>query len=163
LNEDLQYTTIDTLNPQSRRINLRIKVLSKDEEKTIFSKRDNSEHKMCYFLIGDNTGCINLILWDDLINNIEIDHTYEILNAYITVFNNSMQVSLGKYGSLKEIDEDIETNTEYNLSEKFVKPVRKKSYSSRKYGNGGSKDIYTYKSSRYGSDRRKRSYNKRRY
>jgi len=156
LNEDLEFTTVESLQPKQRNINLRVKAILKNEEKTVVSRRDNSEHRVCNVLIGDETACINLVLWDDQIDEVQLEKTYEITNSYITIFNNSMQVSLGKYGNLQEIDADITPNTDNNLSDRFVERPRyyqSSSYSGSNYGRGSSG--YSHKRRPYSKSRKR--------
>ncbi|MHA1310654.1 MAG: hypothetical protein ACTSQO_06955 [Candidatus Helarchaeota archaeon] len=136
MNEELEFTTIDTLNPRSRNINIKVKVISKGDERTVMSRKDNSDHRVCNVLVGDDTAVMNLVLWDNKIDEIEEDKTYEITNSYVTIFNNSMQISLGRYGNIQETELDITPNTENNVSDKVVERQR---YSrSGGYSRGGS-------------------------
>lgn len=137
MSEEIKYITISDLNERSRYINLKVKTISKNDEKTVKSRKDGSEHRVCNVLVGDASGVVNLVLWDNQIEQVEIGKTYEITNSYITLFRESMQVSLGRYGSIKEIDEDITPNLENNISEQTA--GKRKFYRSKRYSNFGKK------------------------
>ncbi|MBD3228536.1 MAG: hypothetical protein GF329_10145 [Candidatus Lokiarchaeota archaeon] len=137
MSEEIKYITVSDLNERSRYINLKVKSISRNEEKTVKSRKDGSEHRVCNILVGDDTGVINLVLWDNQIDQVELDKSYEITNSYITLFRDSMQVSLGRYGSIKEIDEEITPNMDNNLSERQA--GKRKFYRSKRYSNFGKK------------------------
>jgi replication factor A1 len=125
------------LNQRSRGINVKVRVVEKSEPRTVFSRRDNTEHRVTEALVGDETGSIQLTLWDDAIDEIVVDDVISIKNGYINTFRGSMRLNIGRYGTSEKIEEEIPTvNSENNLSERQVPQ-------------------------RYGSDRRRRSY--RRY
>jgi len=137
LSVEVKFVNVNDLNERSRHINLKVVVVSKGEEKTVISRKDNSEHRVCNFLVGDETGLVNLVLWDDKIDDIEIDSAYELLNAYITIFRNSMQLSLGKYGELKDIEAEITPNQENNISDRIIESPRYDYRGSRQSRFGG--------------------------
>ena len=91
---------ISDLTTTSKRVNVRFRVGSKGEPRDTTS-RDGSSHRVADVLVGDETGSILMSLWDDTINEVEVDSTYKLSNGYITVFRNSMRLSVGKYGHLE--------------------------------------------------------------
>ena len=128
-----EYVKIGSLNSYSRRINVKAKVIEKGEPRTVFSRRDDTEHRVAEALIGDDTGCILLTLWDDAIDEVSIDDVIDIKNGYVNTFRESMRLNVGRYGTREKIDEEIpEVNTENNISEK---PVSRPRYQ-RGYGQG---------------------------
>ena len=126
---------IGELKPTSRRIDVLVNVIQKQDEREV-STRDGGSHKVADFLVGDETGCIILSLWDADITKIEPGKVYKILNGYVTVFQNSMRISTGKYGSIAPSDESVEVNTDNNMSDKQVENPR------RRFTRGGSSGGY---------------------
>ncbi len=133
-----EYVKIESLNSYSRGINVKIKVVEKGEPRTVFSRRDDSEHRVAEALVGDDTGCILLTLWDNAIDEVSVDDVIAIQNGYINTFRGSMRLNVGRYGSQEKIGEEIpEVNTENNLSEKPVSRQRyDRGYERRSYGRG---------------------------
>lgn len=112
---------LETLGVNSKEINTRVKVVEKKNEKDVVSKMDGSSHKVAEFLVGDETGCIVMSLWDDSINQIEAGKTYDISNARITVFETSMRLNPGKYGKISPASEEIaDVKVDNNLSDRQV-------------------------------------------
>ncbi|MDH5807279.1 MAG: hypothetical protein QXW62_05510 [Candidatus Methanomethylicaceae archaeon] len=107
---------IEDLNPASRRIDLLVKVLEISPIKEV-STKDGKKHNVVEVLVGDNTGCVLMSLWDNDINKVKVGQTISIKNAYITLFRGSMRLNIGKYGSIELSKEEInEVNMENNIS-----------------------------------------------
>ena len=65
MSQDEEKTQVGNLTPQSRRINVTVKVVSKNPVREVVSRRDGSTHRVTEALVGDETGSILLNLWDD--------------------------------------------------------------------------------------------------
>jgi replication factor A1 len=112
---------IGSLTPNSRNVNLVAKVVSKAEPRNVGSQYDQRQHQLTESLIADETGAIQLVLWDENIGKVSEGDTIRVSNAFVKVFRGKMQLNLGRYGRLEILDEDIgSVNTENNLSEKTV-------------------------------------------
>jgi replication factor A1 len=114
---------IEELNPNSRGIEMTIQVVEKKEQRDV-TTRDGTPHQVAEFLVGDETGCILLSLWDDAIEKAEVGKSYKIGNAFINVFRNSMRISLGRQGTMDAAEEEVKANTANNLSDKHVENPR---------------------------------------
>ena len=69
--------------------------------------------------IGDDTGKIILSLWGDQAGQATDEKTIYIENGYISLVRGHMRLNVGKYGSLKAAEEEIqEVNEELDMSEK---------------------------------------------
>jgi replication factor A1 len=147
-----EFKKVEELTPQSRAINIVVKVVSKSEIREVVTRRDGSTHRVCDATVGDDTGTIILTLWDDAIENINDEETISIKNGYISLFRGSMHLNIGRYGSFEKMEEEVisEVNTENNLSEKTYEQPRR-------YPNPRFQSMYSDRD----SDRR-RSYGRRR-
>jgi replication factor A1 len=139
---------VENLDPNSRRVNLHVKVVSKSESREIVSRMDGSTHKVADALVGDDTGCLYFTVWDDDIEKLNEEDVLKINNAYITLFKGSMRLSIGRYGSFEKSEESVENvNTENNLSDKeYEQPRRRYSRSSQRSGYGGGRRPYRNRS-----------------
>lgn len=117
---------VENLDPNSRRVNVSVKVVSKSEARETVSRMDGSTHRVVDALVGDETGCVYLTLWDDNIDKVNDEDVIDLENAYVSLFRGSMRLNIGKYGSFKNSESKIEeVNTENNLSNKeFEQPRR---------------------------------------
>ena len=113
-----ELVKVGTLKSNLTNLNVTVKVLSIGEPRVIFSRRDRSEHRVTEALVGDETGCVLLTLWDNQIDALSIGEVYEIKNGYTNLFHGSLRLNMGKYGTAEKVDTDIEeVNTKKNLSE----------------------------------------------
>ncbi|MFG1450368.1 MAG: single-stranded DNA-binding protein [Thermoplasmataceae archaeon] len=111
-------TKIKDLNPESRRVNVLGKVISVGEPRAI-QTRFGEEKSVTEVYIGDDTGKIILSLWGDQANQAASGKTLQIDNGYISLVRGHMRLNVGKYGSMKESDEEVsEVNESFDLSEK---------------------------------------------
>ena len=124
-----EYVKIESLSSYSRGVNVRVRVVEKNEPRTVFSKRDASEHRVTEALVGDETGCILLTLWDDAIEAVSVDDVIDIKNGYVNTFRGAMRLNIERYGTREKIEEEIpEVNKENNLSEKIVSDYGRRPY-----------------------------------
>jgi len=142
---------VGELTPSSRAVNVVVKVVSKGEVRSTTSGRDYSAHRVVDALVGDETGCVYLNLWDDKIDKVKEGDVLSIKNGYVNLFRGSMRLNIGRYGSFEVVAEPKigEVNTENNLSSKQYEQERR--FGGR-YGGGGG----------YG-ERRRDDYQRRRY
>ncbi len=146
--EEVEYLKVGDLKPYLGKIYLKAKIVEMQEPREV----SGGEHRISEALIGDESGCIYLSLWDDNIDVFEVGDTVHMENGYVSVFRESMRLTAGKYGTVTKIDEEIpETNTDNNLSDQQVEQRRRRSYSG--YGGGYDRG---YRPRRYGGDRGRR-------
>lgn len=133
-----EYVKIGSLSSYSRGVNVKVRVVEKSEPRTVFSRRDDSEHRVTEALVGDDSGCILLTLWDNAIDDVSVDDVIAIKNGYVNTFRGSMRLNVGRYGTREKIEEEIpEVNTENNLSERTVsRPRFERGYRQESYGRG---------------------------
>lgn len=118
---------IGELTPTSRAVNVTAKVVSKSEIRNIATGRDGAPHRVCDALVGDETGCVYLTLWDDNIEKVNEGDTVNIKNGYVNLFRGNMRLNVGRYGTLEVAEEALEgeVNTENNLSNKVYERPRR--------------------------------------
>ena len=131
--ESKELIKIEKLTPNSREVNLIVKVVSKSQVRNV-TGRDYTIHRVADALVGDETGCVYLTLWDDNIDKINEEATIRITNGYVNLFRGNMRLNIGRYGSFELLDESpiTEVNTENNLSDKRYEQERR--YRQPRYG-----------------------------
>lgn len=114
-------TRVADLTPKSRNVDMRIRILEIGEPKVVFSRMTGAQHRVAEALVGDESGVILMSLWNETIDQVKVGETYDITGARITLFNNTMRLSLGRVGKMvkaaEEIPEDA-INIENNMSVK---------------------------------------------
>jgi len=148
--ENEELVKVETLSPNSRGVNIIVKVVSKGEIRSV-TGRDYSVRRVADVLVGDETGCLYMTLWDDKIDAINEEATLNITNGYINLFRGNMRLNIGKYGSYELMDDSpiTEVNTENNLSDKKYEQERR----FNRYGGrgGGGRGGYGGRGGGYGS------------
>jgi len=136
---------VGELSPASRAVNVKAKVVSKTEVRNIAAGRDGAPHRVADALVGDETGCVYLTLWDDNIEKVNDGDTITVGNGYVTLFRGNMRLNIGRYGTLEIAKEPLagEVNTENNVSTKVYEQERRPFRGrggfggGRDYGGGG--------------------------
>ena len=150
---------VSELSPSSRAVNVLAKVVSKSEVRNITAGRDGEPHKVSDALVGDETGCVYLTLWDDNIEKVKEGDTVNVKNGYINLFRGNMRLNVGRYGTLEAAEQPLagEVNTENNVSNQVYEQPRRPFRGGRDFGGGrggyGGRD----------RDRRDSGYRQRRY
>jgi len=142
--ESEEMVKIETLTPNSRGVNTIVKVVSKGEVRSV-TGRDYSVRRVADALVGDETGCVYMTLWDDKIDAISEGATLSITNGYINLFRGNIRLNIGKYGSYELVEDSPidEVNTENNVSDKkYEQP--------RRFDRGGGRGGYGGRSGGYG-------------
>ncbi len=117
--ESQELMKIEKLTPRSRGVNTIVKVISKSQVRNV-TGRDYTVHRVSDVLVGDETGCVYLTLWDDSIDKVNEEATLRITNGYVNLFRGNMRLNIGRYGSFELLEESPikKVNTENNLSDK---------------------------------------------
>ncbi|MDI6904270.1 MAG: OB-fold nucleic acid binding domain-containing protein [Candidatus Bathyarchaeia archaeon] len=127
---------VGELTPTSRAVNVIAKVVSKSEVRSIAAGRDGAPHRVCDALVGDETGCVYLTLWDDNIEKVNEGDTISVKNGYVNLFRGNMRLNVGRYGILEVAEEALEgeVNTKNNLSTKVYEQPRRPFRERRDFG-----------------------------
>ena len=105
--------SIQDLRAGMNHVNLKAKVLEVTQPKQVFTRYGNYA-SLAKAVIADGTGKINLCLWNDQIDAVSAGATVQIENARTSTFKGERQLSLGKTGTVNNIehfeDEIMPTN-----------------------------------------------------
>jgi len=91
---------INELRDGMKRINVTAKVTEKSETREVTSRFKDQTFKVASATIADETGTIKLTLWNEQINQVNVNDTVKVQNGYITSFKGEIQLNSGKYGTL---------------------------------------------------------------
>ncbi|MHA2372317.1 MAG: hypothetical protein ACXAEB_04845 [Candidatus Thorarchaeota archaeon] len=126
--------TVAELKPRMKNVTISFKVISIGEEREIESRRDGSSHRVCDVTVGDPSGTVQVPLWDETIDSVEEDATYNLTNGYTGLFRGNLRLNVGRYGKLEQAEEAIEEiNMEVDMSAEEHEDDRPR----RGYGGGG--------------------------
>jgi replication factor A1 len=142
--ESEELVKVEALTPNSRGVNIIVKVVSKSEIRSV-TGRDYSVRRVTDALVGDETASVYMTLWDEKIDAINDGATLRITNGYINLFRGNMRLNVGKYGSYEVLEDSpiTEVNTENNVSDKRYEQERR-------FNRGGGRGGYGGRSGGYG-------------
>ena len=83
-----------------RKVDIEATVIQKSEPREVTSRYTNETYQVADATIEDETGTITLTLWNEQVDQINIDDRVKIENGYIKSFRGELQLNSGKYGSL---------------------------------------------------------------
>ncbi|MFB0557830.1 MAG: hypothetical protein ACETVY_01815 [Candidatus Bathyarchaeia archaeon] len=123
---EAETVKVGDLSPYSRRVYTVIKVISKTEPREVTSRSDLSTHRVAEALVGDETGSLYMTLWDETIDAVDEGQVLNVKDAYINLFQGSMRLNLGRYGSYEVMEEASfdEVNLDNNLSSRVYDQPR---------------------------------------
>ena len=91
---------IEELKDGMRRVSVVAKVIEKSEPREVRSRYRDETYRVADAIISDESGKIKLTLWNQQIDQVNIDDTVKIENGYIRSFRGEIQLNVGKYGTL---------------------------------------------------------------
>lgn len=91
---------IKELKNGMRRVDVEAKVLEKTPTREVMSRYKDVVHRVATTIVSDDTGKIKLTLWNDQIEQVNVNDNVKVENGYITTFRGEMQLNVGRYGTL---------------------------------------------------------------
>jgi len=91
---------IKDLRDGMKRVEIEAKVTEKAATREVLSRYKDVVHRVANAQISDGTGTIKLTLWNEQIDQVNINDNIRIENGYITTFRGEMQLNVGRYGKL---------------------------------------------------------------
>ena len=84
-------------------VNLKVKVIEVTKPKFVVTRYGNHA-SFAKAVISDDTGQIKLCLWNEQIGSVAVEDKVHIENARVSAFRGERQLTLGKRGTLNNID-----------------------------------------------------------
>ena len=126
--EGEERVSVSELSSESKRAYVLVKVVEKTEPKEIPS-RFGPTRMVTEALVADSTAGILMSLWDDQAEQVSVGDTIQVDNGYISLVRGHMRLNIGKYGSMSQSEDELEPNSENNMSDReFDMPRRNPRY-----------------------------------
>lgn len=93
---------ISELKAGATNVELEATVTEKSEPREVitkFGKRLN----VCDAVLSDDTGSINMSLWEGNIDLVNVGDKVKVTNGYVSEFKGNPQLSTGKYGKIEVV------------------------------------------------------------
>ncbi|MGB9841784.1 MAG: OB-fold nucleic acid binding domain-containing protein [Candidatus Bathyarchaeales archaeon] len=91
---------ISELKNGMKRVNVEAKVVEKGAPRQVMSRFKDETYTVADAMIADETGSIKLTLWNEQIDQVNVNDTIRIENGYVTSFKGEIQLNVGKFGTL---------------------------------------------------------------
>lgn len=91
---------IKDLRNGMKRVNVEAKVTEKSDTREVSSRYKDETYKVATAMVADETGTIKLTLWNEQIDQVNVNDTVKVENGYVTSFRGEIQLNIGKYGKL---------------------------------------------------------------
>jgi len=91
---------IKDLRDGMKRVEVEAKVIGKAPTREVLSRYKDVVHRVADATINDGTGTIKLTLWNEQIDQVNVDDNIKVENGYITTFRGEIQLNVGRYGKL---------------------------------------------------------------
>lgn len=76
-----------------------VKVLEVSESRQMVTSA-GVEHEILELNVGDKSGSIKLVLWDEKIIPLKVGDTVKIENGFVTSFRGAWRINVGRYGNI---------------------------------------------------------------
>ena len=118
-------TKVIDFKPDMKSLNARVKVVSISEPRQVVTAR--GPRTLCEALVGDETACVIMTLWENQINKVKPGDVLDIENGFISLVRGSMRLNVGKYGRITVVQapDFPEVNQEVNVSDQIFRRPRK--------------------------------------
>ena len=83
-----------------KRVDVEAQVTEKGNPRQVMSRYKDETYTVADAVIADETGSIKLTLWNEQIDQVNVNDKIKIENGYVTSFKGEIQLNAGKYGKL---------------------------------------------------------------
>ncbi len=83
-----------------KRVDVEAQVTEKGNAREVMSRFKDETYTVADAVIADETGSIKLTLWNEQIDQVNVNDKIKIENGYVTSFKGEIQLNAGKYGKL---------------------------------------------------------------
>jgi len=83
-----------------KRVDVEAQVTEKGNPREVMSRFKDETYTVADAVIADESGSIKLTLWNEQIDQVNVNDKIKIENGYVTSFKGEIQLNAGKYGKL---------------------------------------------------------------
>ncbi|MFW9786542.1 MAG: hypothetical protein ACFFE2_00710 [Candidatus Thorarchaeota archaeon] len=123
-----EWTQISDLTVESRAVNVKFCVIGKKPPRQVTARVSGRIHLISECVAGDESAIITLTLWNEDIDEIELGKTYELVNGYVTLYDECMSLTKGRWGIIRCASSEItQVDGTIDMSRPFMgRPKRRK-------------------------------------
>jgi replication factor A1 len=91
---------IKDLRNGMKRVEVEATVVEKGNPRIVQSRFKDETYNVADAVVQDDSGTIKLTLWNEQIDQVNVNDKIKIENGYVTAFKGEIQLNVGKYGKL---------------------------------------------------------------
>jgi replication factor A1 len=91
---------IKELQDGMKRVSVEAQVVEKGEVREVKSRFKDETYRIVDAVLADESGSVNLTLWNEQIDMVNVGDKIKIDNGYVTSFKGEIQLNVGKFGKL---------------------------------------------------------------
>jgi replication factor A1 len=91
---------IKDLRNGMKRVDVEAQITEKGNPREVMSRFKDETYTVADAVVADETGSIKLTLWNEQIDQVNVNDRIKIENGYVTSFKGEIQLNVGKYGKL---------------------------------------------------------------
>ena len=87
-----------------RRVDVEAQITDKGEPREVRSRYKDETYTVADAVVEDGSGSIKLTLWNEQIDQVNVNDKIKITNGYVTSFRGEIQLNVGRYGTLTVLE-----------------------------------------------------------
>ncbi|MFX0115318.1 MAG: GNAT family N-acetyltransferase [Candidatus Hodarchaeota archaeon] len=95
-----ETTSIGDLTDGMKHVNLKGIIHAVPPPREVVSKKDGKTHRVADATLSDESGSVKLVLWNDMIRQVNPGERVLIENGYVTSFRDEIQLNVGRFGRI---------------------------------------------------------------
>jgi replication factor A1 len=112
---------ISELSQQSKSVSTYFKIIDISEARTVKVRSTGRQHRVADAIVGDSSGIVILTLWNEWIDELKIGMSYLLQSGYVSVYDGSIRLNIGRNGEIIKLDRSIEpVNESLNMSQPII-------------------------------------------
>ena len=96
-------TKIKDLRDGMKRVDVEGTITEKGNPREVASRWRDESFTVCDATLSDDSGKINITLWNEQVDQVHVGDRIKIENGYMTSFKGEIQLNIGKFGKLTVI------------------------------------------------------------
>ena len=116
---------VSELRPNLNNVDVKVKVVGVSEPREVTSRKDGKTHTLQEVKVADESGSVTLTLWNADVGTLKEGEVVEIKNAYTSVVRGSLRLNVGKRTTIEHMEEEVEVNTDNDVSERKLPPRKR--------------------------------------
>jgi replication factor A1 len=96
----MERVNIKDLRNGMKRVTVEANIVEKGETRQVRSRYKDETYNVADAVVADESGSINLTLWNEQIDQVDVGNKIKIENGYVTSFKGEIQLNVGKFGTM---------------------------------------------------------------